>query len=52
MCLLMLAVKTFSSPIFNLPGEKNPDEVFSQIGGGKICKFWNLWAAKQILAPF
>ena len=40
MCLLVLAVKFFFSPIFDLPGEKNPDEVFTQIGGGKIGKFW------------
>jgi hypothetical protein len=60
-------MKTFFFPTFDLPGEKNPDEVFNQIGRGKMRKFWNfvgrsknpssinfgtLWAAKKILAPF
>ena len=41
MCLLVLAIKTFFSPIFDVPGEKNPDEVFTHIGRGKIGKFYS-----------
>ena len=52
MCPLVLAIKTFFSPIFDSPGEKNADEVFSQIGGGKSAILGTLWAAKKILAPF
>jgi len=36
MCLLVLAIKTFFSPTFDLPGEKNPGEVFTQIGRGNL----------------
>ena len=52
MCLSVLAMKTFFSPIFDLPGEKNPGEVFRKIGKGKIRKFWNFVGREEILAPF
>ena len=52
MCPLVLAIKTFFSPIFDLPAEKNADEVFTQIGGGKSAILGTLWAAKKALAPF
>ena len=47
MCLLVLAIKTLLSSIFDLPRENKSDEVFTQIGRRKIRKFGNFVGCEQ-----
>ena len=47
MCLLVLAIKTLFSSIFDLPREKKSDEVFTQMSRRKIRTFWNFVGREQ-----